>query len=135
MVFRNATVVMLLTVLGMGEPRAQGKAPPAADAEAEPAEATAGGTRTGSGATKSVDRLAPSINFDRMSYAEGLPNPQVKAVIQGKLGFIWLGTGDGLARYDGARMRVYHHDAADPTTADRQVHLPRQRPRSRSARR
>ena len=29
-------------------------------------------------------------------------------------GYVWIATGDGLARYDGLEMRVWRHDPADP---------------------
>jgi ligand-binding sensor domain-containing protein len=92
------------------------KAPAAAAAAPASPAPPAAGPATGAGATKSTDRIAPSVNFDRLSYAEGLPNSHVKAIIQDKLGFIWFGTGDGLARYDGARMRVYKHSDTDATS-------------------
>ena len=37
---------------------------------------------------------------------EGLPGPVVKAVIQSKSGYLWLGTDEGLARFDGVRFQL-----------------------------
>lgn len=34
-------------------------------------------------------------------------------MVQDKLGFLWIGTGDGLCRYDGYRFKIYKHDAED----------------------
>lgn len=121
MVRRNATVVMLFWVvfaaIGEGQSRAQTAGKAREDAKAAGAAVAAPAPVAGlkgAGATKSVERTAPSINFDRLSYAEGLTNSHVKAIVQDKLGFIWLGTGDGLNRYDGARVRPYRHDEANP---------------------
>jgi ligand-binding sensor domain-containing protein/serine phosphatase RsbU (regulator of sigma subunit) len=66
------------------------------------------------GAEKSVQRLAPTLGCDRLTSAEGLPNSNVKVVLQDKLGFIWLGTQEGLVRYDGIQMRVYRPVENDP---------------------
>lgn len=37
----------------------------------------------------------------------GLSNSHVKSIIQDSYGFIWLGTRNGLNRYDGVSMQVY----------------------------
>jgi len=63
------------------------------------------------GHTSGVDY---SIHFQRTSVAEGLPQVTARAIAQDGQGFIWVGTQDGLARYDGYRFRVYRHDSADP---------------------
>lgn len=42
-----------------------------------------------------------------LTTADGLPNRYVNAVAQDSLGFMWFGTSDGLARYDGRRFVVY----------------------------
>jgi ligand-binding sensor domain-containing protein/serine phosphatase RsbU (regulator of sigma subunit) len=67
-------------------------------------------------ADKSVQRLAPPLGCDRLSIAEGLPNSNVRAVVQDRNGFIWFGTQDGLVRFDGTRMRVYRPGENDPTS-------------------
>src|SRR5688572_7684561 len=56
---------------------------------------------------KTVRRLAPPLGCDRLTIAEGLPNSQVHAIVQDQRGFMWFGTQDGLARYDGAKMQTY----------------------------
>jgi diguanylate cyclase (GGDEF)-like protein len=43
----------------------------------------------------------------------GLP-PPIYAVTQDASGFLWLGTGGGLARYDGYRFRLFAADPRDP---------------------
>ncbi|HEU0033031.1 MAG TPA: two-component regulator propeller domain-containing protein [Kofleriaceae bacterium] len=59
---------------------------------------------------KTVMRLPPPLTFDRLGYADGLPNQHVGAIVQDRNGFIWFGTQDGLARYDGIKMQIYRHD-------------------------
>jgi ligand-binding sensor domain-containing protein len=68
------------------------------------------------GSWKTVQRLAPPLGCDRLTIAEGLPNSHVHAIVQDRRGFIWFGTQDGLARYDGTKMRVYRPAEKDPTS-------------------
>ncbi len=42
----------------------------------------------------------PSARFKRLSIEDGLPQSSVQAIVNGPQGFLWIGTGDGLARYD-----------------------------------
>ena len=58
-------------------------------------------------ALKTVEHLPPPLRFDRLGNADGLPNNDVRAIVQDRRGFLWFGTEDGLARYDGTVMRVY----------------------------
>ncbi len=57
-----------------------------------------------------------SIRFDRLSLEEGLSQAGVFAILQDRAGFIWLGTRDGLNRYDGYDFTVYKHDPRDPSS-------------------
>jgi ligand-binding sensor domain-containing protein len=65
---------------------------------------------------KVVSRMVPPLDFDRIGYAEGLPQSNVQAFLQDSLGFLWLGTQDGLARYDGNGMRVYRPIEGDASS-------------------
>ncbi|NVJ61869.1 MAG: diguanylate cyclase [Gammaproteobacteria bacterium] len=49
----------------------------------------------------------PSIRFEHLSVEDGLPQSSAKAVLQDRQGFLWVGTQDGLARYDGYSYRVF----------------------------
>lgn len=68
------------------------------------------------GSDKTVQRVAPPLGCDRLTIAEGLPNSNVHAIVQDRRGFVWFGTQDGLARYDGTRMHVYRSIDKDPTS-------------------
>ena len=50
--------------------------------------------------------------FDHLSLEDGLSQSVVNAILQDQRGFIWLGTQDGLNRYDGYKFSVYKHDPA-----------------------
>lgn len=54
--------------------------------------------------------------FDRLTVADGLPNEEVHSLFEDRDGYIWAGTVDGLARLEGTRVRVFHHDHNDSTT-------------------
>ena len=65
---------------------------------------------------KVVERMAPPLRWDRIGIAEGLPSSHVIAIEQDRLGFMWFGTEDGLARYDGIQMRVYRPRDTDSSS-------------------
>ncbi len=45
-----------------------------------------------------------------LTTADGLPNSTITGVVQDQTGFIWIGTADGLARFDGRQIKVFRHD-------------------------
>jgi len=53
------------------------------------------------------------IRFRRYSVDQGLSQSQVSCIIQDHEGFLWLGTQDGLNRFDGYTFKVYRHDVRD----------------------
>ena len=54
-----------------------------------------------------VSSAAGQYNFIHVNGADGLSNSHVKSIIQDSYGFVWLGTRNGLNRYDGVSMQVY----------------------------
>jgi ligand-binding sensor domain-containing protein len=71
---------------------------------------------TGPASGKVVRRMAQPLDFDRLGYADGMPQGNVQAMVQDPRGFMWLGTQDGLARYDGTKVHVYRPIENDPTS-------------------
>jgi ligand-binding sensor domain-containing protein/serine phosphatase RsbU (regulator of sigma subunit) len=51
--------------------------------------------------------FAQNIKFKRFSIDEGLSQASVKSIFQDSQGFIWVGTQDGLNRYDGFHIKVF----------------------------
>ena len=49
--------------------------------------------------------------FERV---ERLPHNTILALLEDHRGFLWIGTPDGLARYDGRRVRVYRGRPGSP---------------------
>jgi len=54
------------------------------------------------------------VRFRHFSVAQGLSQVTVRTMAQDPRGYIWLGTQDGLNRFDGSSIRVYRNDPADP---------------------
>ena len=52
--------------------------------------------------------------FQQVTTPKGLPNPITLSIEEDGSGFLWTGTGDGLARWDGYRFRVYRSDGRNP---------------------
>lgn len=59
---------------------------------------------------------APDMRFKRLTVEDGLSNNNVLALVQDQRGYIWIGTNDGLNKYDGYGFTTYRHDARDSTT-------------------
>ncbi|HEY8141232.1 MAG TPA: two-component regulator propeller domain-containing protein, partial [Kofleriaceae bacterium] len=60
--------------------------------------------------------LRRSLRFQILDREHGLPQNNVSAIVQDGTGFVWLGTQDGLVRYDGHRMVVLRNDPDDATS-------------------
>jgi ligand-binding sensor domain-containing protein/serine phosphatase RsbU (regulator of sigma subunit) len=50
---------------------------------------------------------ASELKFSTISLRDGLPDNTVKCLFEDGAGFMWIGTKNGLARYDGARMKIF----------------------------
>lgn len=57
-----------------------------------------------------------SLRFDHFSIDQGLPSTGIMTVYQTRNGYIWMGTANGLVRYDGRHMRVFSHLPSDVNT-------------------
>ena len=60
--------------------------------------------------------LNTSLRFDQLSLEDGLSQSVVHTILQDKFGFLWIGTQDGLNRYDGHTFTIFRPDPDDPTT-------------------
>ncbi|HJS55502.1 MAG TPA: two-component regulator propeller domain-containing protein, partial [Chitinophagaceae bacterium] len=59
---------------------------------------------------KSACTQAPYLYFNRINSQNGLSHNKVNCILQDQRGFIWMGTDDGLNRYDGRRFVVFRHE-------------------------
>ena len=101
---------------------------------ATPSATLARGFRLGAAALVFLGVLAPaaaenfpfppgsSLRFRHITLEDGLAQSSVSAIDQDTQGYIWLGTQDGLQRYDGYDFLTYRHDPNDPASlADNDV--------------
>lgn len=54
------------------------------------------------------------ILFDQLTIEEGLSHNSIYDILQDHLGYIWIGTQNGLNRYNGYELKVYRTDVTDP---------------------
>jgi ligand-binding sensor domain-containing protein/class 3 adenylate cyclase/predicted metal-dependent HD superfamily phosphohydrolase len=54
-----------------------------------------------------------SPRFDHLDIRSGLSQSSVNAIVQDKNGFIWIGTQDGLNKFDGYNFQVFYHNPAN----------------------
>ena len=54
------------------------------------------------------------LSFDRLTMRDGLPQSTIRSIVQDQAGFMWFGTVEGLARFDGYECKVFRHDPEDP---------------------
>ncbi|MEN9867570.1 MAG: hypothetical protein RL748_3160, partial [Pseudomonadota bacterium] len=59
-----------------------------------------------------LDAMADTV-FHHITPEQGLPHPVVTAIAQTGDGFIWIGTENGLARWDGYRFRHYSTESGN----------------------
>jgi ligand-binding sensor domain-containing protein/signal transduction histidine kinase len=54
------------------------------------------------------------LRFLHFGSEEGLSQSSAQVLLQDNLGFLWIGTQDGLNRFDGYSFKVFQHDPNDP---------------------
>ncbi len=56
------------------------------------------------------------LDFDKLSMDDGFTSSKANAIIQDSKGFIWIGTWNGLNRYDGYEVEIFKPSYRDTTT-------------------
>lgn len=59
--------------------------------------------------------------FVHYSSKDGLPQNSVLAIVQDSLGFLWMGTDDGLSRFDGYGFRIFKHNPQNKSSINNNV--------------
>jgi class 3 adenylate cyclase/ligand-binding sensor domain-containing protein/predicted metal-dependent HD superfamily phosphohydrolase len=57
-----------------------------------------------------------NIRFENLTIKEGLSQSVVNCINQDKLGYIWIGTQDGLNRFDGTTFKIFKHIVNNPAS-------------------
>lgn len=57
-----------------------------------------------------------NLKFAHLDINDGISQNHVMCILQDSKGFMWVGTGDGLNKYDGYKFTVYKNDARDSTS-------------------
>ncbi len=68
------------------------------------------------GCLLAVGTHAQDYQLESISVTDGLSQSSVYTLAQDKMGFLWIGTQDGLNRYDGQNFQVYKKDPFDSTS-------------------
>ena len=58
----------------------------------------------------------PEPIFEHITVKDGLPINSVSCMIQDHFGYLWLGTTNGLVKYDGYNMKIYQPDPGDSSS-------------------
>lgn len=62
---------------------------------------------------------AAQYRFDHWTTGGGLPHNTINSILQTRDGYLWLATSDGLARFDGARFKVFNRGVTPGIEANR----------------
>jgi len=64
------------------------------------------------------NRKEVSVEFKHFSLKDGLSQSSIFSILQDAQGYLWLGTSDGLNRYDGYNFTVYKNDKKLPNSLE-----------------
>lgn len=56
------------------------------------------------------------VNLEQIGVNQGLSQGLILSLVEDRSGYIWVGTQDGLNRYDGTRFRVFQNQPGDSTS-------------------
>ena len=62
--------------------------------------------------TIAANKLTPDLLFSHYTSRDGLPDNRIRTVFQDKKGFLWIGTMNGISRYDGYTFKKYYKSHA-----------------------
>ena len=60
-----------------------------------------------------ISNAQQNLRFEHLGMDDGLSNDQVTAILQDRKGYLWIGTMDGLNKYDGYTFTKYRFDPTD----------------------
>jgi ligand-binding sensor domain-containing protein len=60
--------------------------------------------------------------FNHIDFNDGLSNLSISCFVKDELGFIWIGTEDGLNRFDGKNLKVYRHNEDNNSISNNKIY-------------
>ncbi|MBE7173188.1 MAG: histidine kinase [Williamsia sp.] len=67
-------------------------------------------------ASAAFSQKQPTLYFQRITTQDGLSHNKINCILEDRRGFIWIGTDDGLNRYDGHYFEVFRHQPGNLAT-------------------
>ncbi|BAU55691.1 Two component regulator propeller [Mucilaginibacter gotjawali] len=61
--------------------------------------------------SQKLDNIKPAY----ISVKDGLPDATINSICQDDDGFLWIGTNNGLSRYDGVEFKNFYHSKTNPS--------------------
>ncbi len=74
------------------------------------------GINAQTGMSGETDKAEVKLNFSHLTRENGLPSNRVRCVIQDFQGFVWIGTDNGMVRFDGHNTTRFQHDKDNPAS-------------------
>ncbi len=59
-----------------------------------------------------------NLSFDHYSIQQGLSNNKIHCILQDNKGWMWIGTSQGVCRFDGYHFTVFKHNSEDSTSLE-----------------
>jgi len=59
---------------------------------------------------------AQPLRFEHLTSADGISQSEVYSILEDSRGFMWIGTLDGLNRFDGYKIEIFNTDRNDPNS-------------------
>lgn len=56
-----------------------------------------------------ANKVIPELLFNRFSSRDGLPDNRIRSLFQDSKGYLWVGTMNGIGKYDGYNFKKYYH--------------------------
>ena len=106
------TLVLLTTTCSGGATPASPETEAIPTVESAPDRTPPGGDQA-EDAQRHLNTQTTHIRFDHYSVEQGLSMSVAQCILQDSRGFLWIGTEDGLNRFDGYSFKVYRHDPKD----------------------
>jgi signal transduction histidine kinase/ligand-binding sensor domain-containing protein len=109
-VFAFLVTITLLAAACGSQPSLAGPEPVIAST---PVEAMPADTDSDSVIRRPLYSQGDNLRFEHISMGTTFSQSAIHRIFQDSRGFIWLGTEDGLVKYDGYELTIYRHDATD----------------------